>query len=125
MLFLPGEVVVVVHQLLFPATQERHDLPGHPLTARVGVAARQLHQVPVVMPHRLIQREQHFALGRTGTPLPALRKREETRGHGMTKTAAAEVNPHPQCAILIGEDVDVVVAASDGAQLRRAFTCSA
>src|SRR5690348_6554344 len=117
MRLLPGKVVMVVHQLDLVAAQDLHDLACHPLPPRVGVLARQGHQVPIVVPQRLREREQRLGLRHALTPLLALRERQEPRGHRVPEPAAAEVHAHPDVAALVGEHVHIVVAASDRAEL--------
>jgi hypothetical protein len=73
----PGEVVVVMYELDFPATEKRDDLTRHPLAAGVRVLSGERHQRPIVLPHRPVERQQRFALRDTRAPLLALREREE------------------------------------------------
>jgi hypothetical protein len=53
----------------------------------------------------------HHAIARSGGL-------EEPGCDSVAKTAAAEVDTDPDAVLLVGEDVDVVVAAADGAELR-------
>ena len=100
-----------------PARQDRDHLPGDPLPAGVGVAARQLHQRPVVVPERLVERQQHFGLRHPLAPLGALAQGQEAGGDRVTEAPAPEVDADPERTRLVGEDVDVVVAASHRAEL--------
>ncbi len=43
---------------------------------------------------------------------------EEPRSDAMTETTRAEVHADPDAVLLVDEDVDVVVAAADGSELR-------
>ena len=91
-LLAPGEVVMVVHELQLAAAEQSHDLARHPLAAGVGVLARERHQRPVVVAHRLIEREQHLALGHARAPLAALR-----RARGSPTRPCARSPRLPKC----------------------------
>ena len=66
--------------------------------AGIGVLARERHQRPVVVPHGLIERQQHFAFGRAGAPLESLREREEARRDRVPEPPAAEMDADPRSA---------------------------
>src|SRR6185295_14137955 len=51
-LLAPGEVMVVVDELLLAAAEDRYDLARDPLAAGIRVLAGQRHERPVVLPHR-------------------------------------------------------------------------
>src|SRR5690606_23715505 len=71
-LLAPRVVVVVVDELELAAAQDLDDLARHPLPPGVGVLPGQRHEVPVVVPERLLEREQHLALRDALAPLRAL-----------------------------------------------------
>src|SRR5690606_18121825 len=83
----PREVVMVVHELELAAAQDLHDLARDPLAARVRVAPRQLHQVPVVVAERRVEREQHLAFRHALAPAAALAEREERGRDGVAEAA--------------------------------------
>ena len=117
-LLAPGEVVVVVHELLLAPAEDRHDLARDPLAPGVRVLAGQRHQRPVVLPHRLVERQQHLPLRHARSPLRPLRDRQEAGRDGVPEPAAPEMHPDPDGARLVNEHVHVVIAAADGAELR-------
>jgi len=112
-----AKLVVVVHQLQLAAAQDLDRLARHPLAAGVRVAAGQLHEVPVVVAERLLQRQQQLGLRHTLAPLRALPHRQEARGDGVAEAARPEVHADPDRVALVDEHVHVVVAGADGAQL--------
>ena len=123
--FTPREVVVVVHEIDLARAENRHDFARHPLASRVGVLSGKIHQVPVVVARRFGDVEQHLALGHALAPRLSLTDREKGRGDGMTEAARAEVDADPERARLVGEHVDVMVSASDGAKLLARLVSSA
>ena len=63
------------------------------------------------------RRRVHLALGGAGVERQALRQREEA-GRGLVpEPARAEVHADPDAVLLVGEQVDVVVAGADRPEL--------
>jgi hypothetical protein len=69
------------------------------------------------VPDRRREIEQHFVLRHSVAPRLALPHRQKRRCDRVSESSAAEVHPHPQRARLVREDVDVVIAAPDRAEL--------
>ena len=90
-----------------------HSRPG------VCVPAREVHEMPVVVPCRRVEVEQHLALRRAFAPRLPLRNRNEARRDGVSEASAPEMHADPDDAGLVRKHIDVMIAASDGAQLRR------
>ena len=51
---------MIVHEVYFVRTEDLDHLPRDPLATSVSVPPRQVHEMPVVMPRRRGQIEQHF-----------------------------------------------------------------
>ncbi len=109
---------MVVDQLHLASAEDRHHLARDPLASGVRVLAGQRHERPVVLPDGRVERQQHFARGHARAPLFALAEGEEAGRHGVAEAAAAEVDADPDGVVLVGENVDVMIAAADGTELR-------
>lgn len=115
MLFEPREVVVVVDLLFDAGSQQTGDTSADPVAARVGVDATELHGSDVLRAEiaRYIKEDgidHHSILGSGGL--------EEPRRDAMAEAARAKVHADPDVVLLVDEDVDVVVSATDGSELR-------
>src|SRR5207245_13273 len=91
----PREVVMIVDQLDLAAAEQRHDLARDPLPTRVGVASREIHELPVGVANRRMDVEQHLALGRALAPRLVLRQREKAVRDTEAKAPCAEVHANP------------------------------
>ena len=109
--------MVVVDQLLLSPAEQRHHLARHPLATGIGVAAREVHELPVGVPHRRRHVEQGLLLGNALAPGAILPQRQEPVRHPKAEAARAEVHADPHVVRLVGEHVHVVVAAAHGAEL--------
>src|SRR5207249_6904143 len=107
----------VVHQLYFAAAQNRDHLARDPLATGVGIPAGEIHELPVGVANRRMDVEQHLALRRALAPLLVLRQREKAVRDAEAKPTRAEVHADPDSGLVIGEHVDIVIAAADGAEL--------
>ena len=114
MLFFPGEIVVIVDLFQDLRSQNGSDLFADPIPARVGIAARQLHARHVFGPQFGLHVQQHRIHVH---PVPAAPGLDEVSGQLVAQTAGPEVHSDPDPLPLVGEEVDIVVAAADGAQL--------
>src|SRR5262249_32115909 len=90
----------------------------HPLAARVGITPRELHrcdvpaaQFAVLVNQRGRDVDTVFAAGRFEIPGRAR----------VPEPAATEMNADPDEAILVAQEIDVVIAGPDGAKLCRRF----
>src|SRR5262245_63600635 len=112
----PGVVMVVVHCVGHGAADESPHPLHNPLAARVGITSRELHRcdVPAAQFAVLVNQggrnvDAAFAAGRFEIP----------RRARVPEPAATEMNANPDEAILIAQEIDVVIARPDGAELRR------
>jgi hypothetical protein len=118
----PREVVVVVHVFERGRAEDATHLLAHHVAARVRVATRQAHRLDIARAELAVDLQQrrgrvHLTLRRTRVKRQTLREREEARCGLVAEAAAAEVHAHPHAVLLVGEQVDVVVAGSDGPEL--------
>src|SRR4029450_13835378 len=120
-LLTPRKVVMVVHQVQLTATEERNHLARHPFASGVRVLTGKRHQLPVIVSHRLAEREQHLALWDTLPPFCALRKGQKARRNRVAEPAAAKMHSNPDCIRLVNEDIDVMVTTANRAELRPRF----
>src|SRR6266849_4693128 len=98
---------MVVHELDFAAADDLDGLPRHPLAARVGVAAREVHELPVRVADRRMHVEQHLALRRALAPRLVLRQREKSVRDSKSKSARTEVDTDPDTILFVDEHIDV------------------
>src|SRR5882757_7616751 len=113
---LPPRVIVVVvnHVGDFAADDAAHAL-DHPFASGIGVAPGELHRRDVT-PSDLAVLVDHG--GRHVHTVLAAGGLEVAGRAGVTEAAAAEVHADPDKARLVAQQVDIVVARSDGAELR-------
>src|SRR5881275_3268216 len=76
-LLTPGEVVMVVNQLLLPPAEQLDHFARDPLAPGVGVASGQVHELPVGVPHRARDVEQGLALRHALAPRAVLPERKK------------------------------------------------
>src|SRR5262245_26563858 len=112
----PGVVMVVVHRVAHGAADDSPHPLHHPLAARVGITARELHRCDVPAPQFAVLVNQGgrnvdavFAAGRFEIPGCAR----------VPEPTATEMNSDPDETILIAQEIDVVISGPDGAELRR------
>ncbi len=110
----PSVVVVVVHGVEHLAADDRTHALDHPLAARVGVLARERQGGEILAAEIavLVQDGRHDvdAVGAAGEL--------DERGRGLVAEAArAEMHADPDQPVLVGEQIDIVVARADGAEL--------
>jgi len=114
-LFEPGEVVVVVDLLLDGGAEQPGYASADPVAAGVGVGSTELHGGDVlcaeVARNVEVDGVDHHAVG-------GARRLEEPGGDAVAEATRAEVDANPDAILLVDEEVDVVVAAADGAELR-------
>src|SRR5688500_9382047 len=114
----PREVVVIVNQLDLVRPDYLDDFSRNPLTTSIGILAGKIHQRPVVLANRRIEIEKCLRLLRALAPFPVGGQREKSRRDRMAKTTRSEVNTNPYAAVgAVGENIDVMVAASNRAEL--------
>ncbi len=112
----PGVVMVVVHRVGHGAAHDSPHPLHHPLAPRVGITSRELHRCYVPAPQFAVLVNQRgrdvdaaFAAGCFEIP-------GRTR---VPESAATEMNADPDEAILIAQEIDLVIPGPDGAELRR------
>ena len=121
----PGVVVVVVDLDVGLGAEDGEHLGDDDLAARVRVAPGELHRggVALAEPGGGVEddrRAHHPALVRAAVERQALREREEAGRRLVAEAARAEVHADPDAVVvLVAEQVDVVVAGADGAELLR------
>src|SRR5262249_1113117 len=120
--FLPGEVVMVVDRADDRRAENLPHALDDQLAAGVGVLAGDRHRLEVILSARPCEREQqrrrfHFAFGASALPAAALRDPHEAGRRAMTEAARSEVDANPYLPVFVFEQVDVMVAAADGAEL--------
>src|SRR3954452_2818522 len=118
----PGEVVMVVDRLDLPCPEDVEHPLDDDVAARIGVLARKLHRLDVGLAELGVLMQQHrrrvhLARRRAALEGKPLRERKEPVRGLVAEAARAEVDAHPEPAVLVGQEVDVVVAAADGAEL--------
>ncbi len=117
MFLLPREVAVIVHFFdCAGAENSTHDMAGDRFAASVSVAAGERHRGDVILPefrrirqHRWRHIHAILAAGRPG----------KMRGRPMAEPSRSKMHPDPDSLLLIGKNVDVVIAATDRAELIR------
>src|SRR5687768_647300 len=92
------------------------------LSSGIGVLAGNRHRLEIVLPARGIERKKqrrriHFSLAAAIVPPSALRDPHEAGRRAMAEASRAEVNADPDIAMFVLEEVDVVIAAADRAEL--------
>src|SRR5262245_29706077 len=112
----PGVVVVVVHRVGHGAADDSPHPLHHPFAARVGITPRELHRcdVPAAQFAVLVNQggrdvDAAFAAGCFEIPGRAR----------VPESAATEMNADPDEAILVAQEIDVVIPGPDRAELRR------
>ncbi len=110
----PREVVVIVHLVAHARPQHAHHLGAHQVAAGVGVVARESHGGQVVVEQCLPSLEHerldvHAVACASGA--------QEVRRQLVPEPARAEVHTHPDPVLFVGEQVHVVVAGADRAEL--------
>ncbi len=115
MIFFPGEVVVVVNffhnvRLENLANYETRNV----FTASVGVPAAELHGGKVVLTDRRVERDDRW---RNVHAVFAAGNFQEVRGRPVAESTRTEVHADPDDAVFVGENIHVVVAAADCAEL--------
>src|SRR6516225_12086451 len=112
----PGVVMVVVHRVGHGAADDSPHPLHHALAARVGITPRKLHRCDVPAPQFAVLVNQRgrdvdaaFAAGRFEIPGCAR----------VPESTATEMNADPDEATLVAQEIDVVIARPDGAELRR------
>src|SRR5262249_34466427 len=112
----PGVVMVVVHCVGHGAADDSPHPLHHPLAPHVGITSRELHRCDVPAAQFVVLANQDgrdvesaFARGRVETPARAR----------VPESAATEMNANPAEAILVAQEIDVVIPGPDGAELRR------
>src|SRR4029077_848541 len=110
----PGIIVMIVHLVDDRAADETAHALDHPFAPGVGVFARERHagqiflpQLAVLLQHRRIDVDAVLAAGEL-----------EEGGRGLVaEPARAEVYADPNRSFLVGEQIAVVVARADRAEL--------
>src|SRR5262245_4885690 len=112
----PGVVMVVVHRVGHGAAAVSLNPCRLPFSARGGVTPRKVDrcdvpaaQFAVLVNPRVRDIDAAFAAGRFEVPGCAR----------VPESAATEMNADPDKAILVAQEIDVVIAGPDGAELRR------
>ena len=104
----------------------RAEDPAHALddrlTSRIRVFAGNRHCFEVVLAARRVQRQQkrwrvHPAFGAAVVPPAALGDAHEAGGRAVAEPSRAEMDADPDVSLGVLEQVDVVIAAADGAEL--------
>lgn len=114
--------MVVVHGLERAGAEDAEHLRHHHLPARAGVVAGQLHRGQVRRAQFGVDGEDvgrtlHLALADTVLEAPPPGHREEARSGAMPEAARAEVHADPDAAVLVAEQIDVVVSCAHGSEL--------
>src|ERR1041385_6774105 len=94
-LLTPGEVVMVVNQLLLPPAEQLDHFARDPFAPGVGVASGQVHELPVGVPHRARDVEQRLTLRHALAPRAVLPERKKAVRHAEPEPARAEVHADP------------------------------
>src|SRR6185436_13716273 len=122
-LFPPGEVVVVVDAQLVARAEDAQHAVDDPVTAGIGILAGDVHRCEIAVGERRAElnrggRRVHAVIDALAPLLPALQREKSGRGL-VAEAARAEVDADPEPAVrAILEQVHVMVAAADGAELR-------
>ena len=118
MCLTPGIVMVVMESLRDGATDDFPHTLHDPFPARVGITPRQLHGGNVPAPDFTILVDHCW---RDVDPIFPASGLQITRGTGMAKASAAEMDADPDVTRLVMQEIDVVIAGSDCAKLRHRF----
>ena len=108
--------MVVVDAVRLGAADDLADALAHPLAAGIGVAAGELHRRDVALADlaRLVdhrRRNVHAVLAAGGLQVAGRAR--------MAEAARAEMDADPDQPLLVAQQVDIVVARADRAELRR------
>jgi hypothetical protein len=114
MALAPGVIVVIVHAVGDGAADDRAHALDHPFAARIGVAPGKLHGGEIALADFGCDREHG---GLDVDAVLAARLLEVLGRALMAEPARAEMHADPDEAVLVLEQVDIVVARSDGAEL--------
>src|SRR5258707_7313273 len=111
----PGVVVMVMHAVGDCAADDFAHALDDPLAPRIGVAAGNFHGGDVTAPDLAVlvdhgRRDIHAVL--------AARRLEIARRAGVAEAARAEMHPDPDRTGFVAHQVDIMVAGTDGAELR-------
>src|SRR6516225_1989247 len=114
----PCIIVVVVDAVGDGAADDPAHALDHPFAASIGVAPGELHGCDVALPDLGILvdyggRDVHAILAACGL--------EVARRAGVPRAAAAEVDADPDETFLVPHQIDVMIAGTDGAELRASF----
>src|SRR5688500_6017274 len=109
---------MIVDELELASADDVGHLPCDPLATGVRISSGEVHQRPVIVAERIRHAEQRLTLGDARAPGRVLRQGEESGCDGVTEPTASEVHADPYRLCLVGEQIHVMVAASDGAELR-------
>ena len=114
MRFAPGEVVVIVNFIQNARAHQAGAFGAYPIPPGIGVTAGQMHAGQIIFPQRRLggnhQRVHiHAVFGAAFFEKPA-------RGF-VSETARAEVNANPHPLLFVHQNIHVMVAAADGAEL--------
>ena len=114
MALAPGVVVVIVDRIEhLPADNGAHTL-DHPFAPGIGVFARERHARDVLLPEiRILMQKGR----RHVDAVLAARRLDEGGGGLVTEAARTEMHTDPDQTFLVLEQIDVVVAGTDGAEL--------
>src|SRR5262245_8672868 len=110
----PGEVVVVVHALSYGGANDLTHPLHNPFTARVGIEPAQLDAGEVALPDVAIgahHRRMDFHAILRARPFQMLGR------NFVSEAARAKVHTDPYQTSLVLEEIDIVVAGPDGAEL--------
>ena len=115
MFLLPGEVVMVVDFFHDVRPQNSaHDMARDGFAAGVSVAARQRHGGDIIVPERRGVRNYR---GRNVHSILASSLFQKMRRRLVTESARTEVHADPDPVRFIGENIDIMISAADGAEL--------
>jgi len=114
--------VVVVDLLERLGAEDAAHLGADDVAARIGVAAGELHRLGVAGAELGVRAQQHrrrvhLPLRSTALEREALSESEEAGRGFVAEPARAEVDADPDTVLLVGEQVDVVVAGADRPEL--------
>src|SRR5437879_1039361 len=97
-LLTPGEVVMVVNQLLLPPAEQLDHFARDPLAPGAGVASGQVHELPVGVPHRARDVEQRLALRHALAPRAVLPERKKAVRYAEPEPTRAGARADPDAA---------------------------
>ena len=118
----PREVVVVVDLVVGLGAEDPQDPVDDPVAPRVGIVAGEPHRLEIPLAELGLEREQgrrgvHLLARGRGSELPSLREREKAARRLVPEPTRPEVHSDPEAVVLVGEQVHVVVAGTDGTEL--------